>query len=59
MKILTEKDLLEMLPFGKTKFYKLLKAGELPFVKIGNDYITTENAVEAWIEKNIGQELYY
>ena len=59
MKIITSKELLEMLPFGKTKFNKLLKSGELPLVKIGNDYITTESAVEKWITDNIGQELFY
>ena len=59
MKIITSKELLEILPFGKTKFNKLLKSGELPLVKIGNDYITTESAVEKWINDNIGQELFY
>lgn len=59
MKNITSKELLEMLPFGKTKFNKLLRAGELPLVKIGNDYITTESAVENWISNNIGQELFY
>ncbi len=59
MKIITDKEFLEMLPFGKTKFNKLLKAGEFPFVKIGKDYITTEDAIEKWINDNIGQELFY
>lgn len=59
MKIITEKELMVMLPFGKTKFNKLLQAGELPLVKIGRDYITTEDIVEEWIKKHIGQELYY
>ena len=59
MKIITSKELLELMPFGKTKFNKLLQAGELPLVKIGNDYITTESAVEKWINDNIGQELFY
>lgn len=59
MKIITSKELLDMLPFGKTKFNKLLKANELPLVKIGTDYITTESAVEKWINDNIGQELFY
>ena len=44
LKIITSHELLEMLPFGKTKFNQLLKAGELPLMKIGNDYITTESA---------------
>lgn len=59
MKIITEKELRDMLPFGKTKFNKLLQAGELPLVKIGRDYITTEEIVENWIKAHIGQELYY
>ena len=59
LKIITSHELLKMLPFGKTKFNQLLKAGELPLVKIGNDYITTESAVEKWITDNIGQELFY
>ncbi len=59
MKLLTAQDLMEMLPFGKTKFNLLLKAGELPLVKIGSDYITTESAVEKWIQENIGKELFY
>ena len=54
MKIITEKELREMLPFGKTKFNQLLKAGELPLMKIGRDYITTESVVEEWIKKYIG-----
>lgn len=58
-KILSENDLFELLPFGKTKFNRLLKANELPLVKIGKDYITTEKAIEKWIETNIGKELYY
>lgn len=59
MKIITEKDLMNMLPFGKTKFYQLLKAGELPLVKVGKQYITTEAEVEKWIHDNIGNELFY
>lgn len=59
IKILSDKDLLELLPFSKTKFNALLKAGELPLVKIGKDYITTESAIEDWIKNNIGKELYY
>lgn len=59
LKIITSHELRDILPFGKTKFNQLLKAGELPLMKIGNDYITTESAVEKWINDNIGQELFY
>ena len=42
-KILKQSDLYNILPFGKTKINKLLKSGQLPLLKIGNDYITTFN----------------
>jgi len=58
-KILSAKDMLEIFPFGKTKLFKLLQTGILPTVKIGNDYITSELAIEKWIDDNIGKELKY
>ena len=36
-KILTQDDLLELFPFGKTKLKCLLEAGVLPVVKVGRD----------------------
>lgn len=58
-KILKQTDLYEVLPFGKTKITQLIKSGELPLVKMGNDYITTFNVLEEWIEKHAGEEIYY
>lgn len=58
-KILKQTDLYDILPFGKTKVKQLIKSGELPLVKIGDDYITTFNLLENWIEKHIGEEIYY
>lgn len=59
MKIITQQDLYNILPFGKTKVNKLIQSGELPLVKIGKDYITTEDKIEKWINENIGHEIYY
>lgn len=59
MKIITQKDLYEILPFGKTKINKLIQSGELPLIKVGKDYITTEEKIEQWINENIGHEIYY
>ena len=42
-KILSQQDLYDVLPFGKTKVLQLIKSGELPLVKVGKDYITTFN----------------
>lgn len=55
MKILTQKDLLEVLPFGKTKLQKLLLSGELPVAKIGRTYVTTDEQIMEWIKNNEGK----
>lgn len=57
-KILTQKDLYEILPFGKTKIQQLIKSGKLPLVKIGKDYITTYTLLEDWIKQHIGDEIF-
>lgn len=58
-KILNQKDLYDILPFGKTKINKLIKSNELPLMKIGKDYITTFHLLEEWIKEHIGEEIYY
>lgn len=58
-KILSQSDLYDMLPFGKTKIQQLIKSGELPLVKIGKDYITTYELLSDWIKNHIGEEIYY
>ena len=58
-KILSQQDLYDVLPFGKTKVLLLIKSGELPLVKVGKDYITTFNLLEEWIKNHIGEEIYY
>lgn len=58
-RVLSQKDLYRIFPFGKTKMKKLLQSGELPTLKIGNDYITTYHIVEKWIEKHLGEEIYF
>lgn len=58
-KIIKRTDLYEILPFGKTKINQLIRSGELPLLKVGNDYITTFNILEDWIRDHIGEEIYY
>ena len=58
-KILSQQDLYDVLPFGKTKVLQLIKSGERPLVKVGKDYITTFNLLEEWIKNHIGEEIYY
>ena len=58
-KILSQKDLYDVLPFGKTKIQQLIASNQLPLLKIGKDYITTYNILEDWIREHIGDEIYY
>ena len=58
-KILSQKDLYEVLPFGKTKIQQLINSNQLPLLKIGKDYVTTYNILENWIREHIGEEIYY
>lgn len=58
-KILKQTDLYEILPFGKTKIKQLINSGQLPLVKIGEDYITTFKIIEEWIRNHVGEEIFY
>ena len=58
-KILSQKDLYDILPFGKTKIQQLISSKQLPLLKIGKDYITTYSILEDWIREHIGEEIYY
>ena len=58
-KILSQKDLYEVLPFGKTKIQQLINSNKLPLLKIGKDYVATYNILEDWIREHIGDEIYY
>ena len=58
-KILSKKDLYDVLPFGKTKIQQLIASNQLPLLKIGKDYVTTYNILEDWIREHIGDEIYY
>lgn len=52
-------DLLTIFPFGKTKLRQLLKAGVLPVIKIGKQYVTSEEAIQRWVLENTGKEILF
>ena len=58
-RVLCQRDLYEILPFGKTKIKQLIASGNLPLTKVGNDYITTYDLLQKWIEKHLGSEIYF
>ena len=51
-KILSQKDMYDVLPFGKTKIKQLIASKQLPLFKIGKDYVTTYNILEDWIKEH-------
>lgn len=59
LKIYSCDDLLTIFPFGKTKLRQLLKAGVLPVVKVGRDYLTSDHMIESWLTENAGREIFY
>lgn len=52
-------DLLEIFPFGKTKLRQLIKAGALPVIKVGKQYITSKEAIQRRTLENIGKEILF
>ena len=58
-KILTQEDLLDIFPFGKSKLNQLLRSGVLPVVKVGRDYLINEKQLDRRFEKNKGKEVFY
>ena len=57
--ILSQNDLLELFPFGRSKHNALLRAGVLPVTKVGRDYITTRAEPDRWLAANRGREIFY
>ena len=52
-------DLLTIFRFGKTKLRQLLLAGVLPVVKVGRQYVTSDEAIQRWVLENAGKEILY
>lgn len=59
MKIYNFSQLQQLFPFGRTKLYSLLRAGILPVVKIGKNYVTSPQCISEWLKNNAGRELKY
>ncbi len=52
-------EIAHMLGLGKTKTRELLQSKLLPVAKIGRDYFTSKTAIQEFIAKNIGKELFF
>lgn len=52
-------EISQMLGIGKTKTRELLQSRLLPVTKIGRDYFTSKTAIQEFLTKNAGKELYF
>ena len=52
-------EISQMLGVGKTKTRDLLQSKILTVTKIGQDYFTSKTAIQEFLAKNIGKELYF
>ena len=52
-------EISQMLGIGKTKTRELLQSRLLPVTKVGRDYFTSPQAIQEFLQKNIGKELYF
>lgn len=52
-------EIAEMLGLGKTKTRELLQSRILPVTKLGRDYFTSPKALQEFIRKNVGNELFF
>ncbi len=52
-------EISQMLGIGKTKTRELLQSRLLPVTKIGRDYFTSKMAIQEFLTKNAGKELYF
>lgn len=57
LKVLKTKDLMELFGFGKTKMNQVLQSGVLPVIKLGGEYITTEDQIQDWFKRNQGKSI--
>lgn len=55
--ILTQKDLYEYFPLGKTTIQKMLQQKIIPATKVGRNYFITKTKLLSWIDENAGNEL--
>lgn len=56
-KVYTPREAWELMKIGRTRFYKLLKDGNIGFFKNGNRYLIPESAIEMFIKEQIVESM--
>lgn len=52
-------EIANMLGIGKTKTRELLDSNILPVTKVGRQYFTSPAAIQEFLKKNIGKEIFF
>lgn len=58
-RVYSQKDLMKIFPFRRTKLQQLLNARALPVVKIGRSYVSSKEMINQWLIENVGKEILY
>ena len=57
MKVLTVKDVCDILKLGKNQVYTLMNSKACPSYRIGNKLFVTDTALEEWLIKIQGKSI--
>lgn len=57
MKVLTAKDVSDILKLGKNQTYILMNSNAFPSYKIGRKVFVTDEALEEWLKKIQGKTI--
>lgn len=52
-------EIAHMLGIGKTKTRELLDSNILPVTKVGRQYFTSPAAIQEFLKKNIGKQIFF
>ncbi|EOS38456.1 excisionase family DNA binding domain-containing protein [Lachnospiraceae bacterium M18-1] len=52
-------EIANMLGIGKTKTREILDSNILPVTKVGRQYFTSPAAIQEFLKKNIGKEIFF
>lgn len=55
MKVLTAKDVSDILKLGKNQTYMLMNSKAFPSYKIGKKFFVTDEALDEWLKKIQGK----
>lgn len=56
-KMLTAKDIQELLGCGRNKVYQIINSGTIPKIQIGKQYYIPESEYNKWVNRNLHKQI--